>query len=800
MANPNLPLQPTPFVGRTDELADITALLADPACRLLTLVGPGGIGKTRLAIEAASEAQDLFPDGVWFAALQPVTSTVFLVSALADALSLAFYGQEDPRTQLLHWLRPKTLLLVADNFEHLLDDANLLTEIVETAPRVKLLVTSRERLNLREEWVRTVPAMAVPDNDHTVDLDRYDAVRLFVERARQVRGDFVPDRERQHVIRICRLVEGLPLAIELAAARMRALSCEQIAAELQHSTNVLTTSLRNVPERHRDMYVVFEPCWSRLTHTQRDVFMRLSAFRGGFTREAAEHIAGASLDMLTILGDKSLLRVTPTGRYEMHELVRQYGEAQLKEFPGEWEHVQDRHCAYYTEFLHLQEVALKGPDQIDALTRIDQEIDNVRAAWHWAVTNRRSLDITNALHSLTLFYHIRSRFVEGYHLFSIAVERFRPTKTVLLGQLILLQGWFAHFHGRCCGQPRRLLSEGVSILQEFGALDTMPVAESILLFYVQGPEDYTQLQHLYRQNLAAFRVRADPWGAAWTLMALGMLERGAQRYETAHTYLQQSAEIYRQLGSAWASVWALHGLGWLLLDMGRYEDACHYYQDSIEINREAGDVSGVLFGHLGLSLLMFKQRAYQASRHHLDQALHVFEGQGSQLGLAGHVPNLLGGLVHVLFAQGKPEKAADLLHTVLPPPITNAILDSLQQTLLSNKVSESVFTMLDTALTQHYDIKDLMTLAVTISEKLDALDCAETAQHHPSDILIDPLTPRELEVLQLVAEGWSNREIAQELVVTVGTVKKHLNNIFSKLHVRSRTQTIARARELDLLS
>jgi predicted ATPase len=215
MAVPGLPLQPTPFVGRVDELAEIAALLVDPACRLLTLVGPGGIGKTRLALQAAADAQSHFADGVCFVALQPVTSTEFLVQAFADALHLAFYGTETPRLQLLRWLRPQQRLIVVDNFEHLLDDVALLTEIMEAAPGVKLLVTSRETLNVREEWVREVRGMRVPGDDQIGEPDSYDAVQLFVARARQALRHEVEyhrpqARWAQHLLKLLARYEAHP--------------------------------------------------------------------------------------------------------------------------------------------------------------------------------------------------------------------------------------------------------------------------------------------------------------------------------------------------------------------------------------------------------------------------------------------------------------------------------------------------------------------------------------------------------------------------------------------------------------
>ena len=329
----NLPAQATSFVGRQEELGEIAGLLADPRCRLLVLVGPGGIGKTRLAIEAAAALLGDFADGVYFVPLQSVAAPEFIGPAVAQAIGFSFYGSDDPREQLFDYLRDRRMLLVVDNVEHLLPGGELLAELLARAPHVKLLVTSREVLGLREEWVRPVRGLAFPPGEGAAPAGSYSAVQLFAERARQVNASFSLEREAGCAAEISRLVEGMPLAIELAAAWLRALPCAEVAREIQGSLDFLTTTLRNVPERHRNVRAVFEQTWNRLPAAEQEVFRRLSVFRGGLTREAAGAVAGADLPTLQSLVDRALLSVSPAGRYEIHELLRQFAAERLAAEP-----------------------------------------------------------------------------------------------------------------------------------------------------------------------------------------------------------------------------------------------------------------------------------------------------------------------------------------------------------------------------------------------------------------------------------------------------------------------------------
>jgi predicted ATPase/DNA-binding SARP family transcriptional activator len=327
----NLPPSPTPLVGREEELADLADLLADPDCRLVTLVGPGGIGKTRLAHQVAAGQLGLFAQGVTFIPLADPGSVDRLVPTLAENLSIGSHTLENCEDQLLDFLREKELLLVLDGMECALDGSDFLAKILLGAPQVTLLATSRERLNLQEEWCYQVDGLAYPAAPATGELEAFGAITLFLQTARRAHRKFLlTEQEAHHVARICQLVEGMPLAVELAAASVPARSCEEIATELERDLDTLATSLRNVPARHRSLSAAFEHSWRLLSGGERAALCQLSRFPDGFGADDAERVAGASSATLANLVDKSLLRRTASGRYEMHRILKWYAAQKLQ--------------------------------------------------------------------------------------------------------------------------------------------------------------------------------------------------------------------------------------------------------------------------------------------------------------------------------------------------------------------------------------------------------------------------------------------------------------------------------------
>lgn len=402
----SLVLESTPFVGRDIELAEIEHMLVDPSCRLITLVGPGGIGKTRLACEMLKKQNPIFPDGAYFVPLQPLLTADRIPSTIAEVLAFQVSPHSDLFDQLCKYLYNRSLLLVMDNFEHLLDGSEIISNILASISTVKILVTSRERLNLIEEWVYEVHGLDFPASETFTEIEHYSAIQLFVQNARRVHNSFrLTPAQKPAVSRICRLVDGMPLGIELSAVWVRSLPCQVIAEEIQRSLDILETPARNVSPRHRNMRAVFEPTWNRLTEQERDVFKKLSVFRGGFTHTAAEYVAHATPRLLSGLVDKSLLRLDAKGRFSIHELLRQYGEEQLNPSPQTRDETLNLHRAYFMGFLAEceKEIVFFGR-QKEAIEKMNNDLENVRFAWRRAIEQACFEEVSQAAEGLWGFY------------------------------------------------------------------------------------------------------------------------------------------------------------------------------------------------------------------------------------------------------------------------------------------------------------------------------------------------------------------------------------------------------------
>ena len=433
----SLPTSLSDFIGREEEIHKLHHLLQ--VNRLITLVGPGGMGKTRLAIQVAAESLENFADGVFFVPLSALSSADFLVSSTADALHFPLAGSRDPQTQLLTYLRDKELLLILDSFDHLCEGIPLLHAILERAPQVKLLVTAREHLGITGETNFELGGMPLPESEDEVNLEDTSVVRLFLANARRVAPDFSLDEtDKPHVARICRLVEGMPLGIEFAAAWVQTFSCQEICQKIQENLAFLASDRPEIPSRQRSLLAVFDSFWSLLSDEEHSILRWLSLFRGGFSGPAAQQVAKASPFFLDALVARAYLRRGAQGRYEMHEYLRQYGAAKLSQLPGIEAAGRDRHCAYYAAFLHAREKRLRSEKRV--LDETILEIENVRSAWRWAIERLRLADIDLMLGSLSRYYDLTGLFQEGLHAFELAVQDIK--QPALLGRLKAEQ---AHF-------------------------------------------------------------------------------------------------------------------------------------------------------------------------------------------------------------------------------------------------------------------------------------------------------------------------------------------------------------------
>ncbi len=648
----NLPLSPTPFIGRSAEVADIVALLQDPDCRLLTLVGAGGMGKTRLSVEAAKQALDLFRHGVRFVPLAGVAAAEFLVTAVADALNFTFFDDSDPQTQLLQYLRDKEMLLVMDNFEHLLAGADLVSQILNHAPGLKVLATSRESLNLWEEWSRPVQGMSYPDKNGVVDVEPYSALKLFADRARRVRYTFSLREELPHVIHICQLVEGMPLGIELAASWLKVLSPEQIANEIRKNLDFLASNVRNIPTRHRSIRAVFDYSWQLLSTEERLIFARLSVFQGGFSRETAETVAGASLQTLTNLTSKSLLYGSDEGRgfrYSMHELLKQYAANKLAESAAENHHTQEKHAAFFTQWLRQQYTPLRGPQYKIAYDAIRTELENVRTAWKWAVQHRQLLLLDQAADTLTIFYDGYSSIQEVEEMFSQALTAVSqittppdPIQHALTRARLLVCKGMATFRTPRRWQSLQLFQQSLDILntllqqpdldktvyQETEHLTILPlIYGSFAIARTQSHEAATQYL-----TLASERCRrlGDYWGLGRAINARAILTLSYNIHETIHFY-QESLQVARQVGDPVM-------LGRALMNLSNYcnqAEAQKMLQEALDIYESLDNLSGKAFVYGRLSNLVVVEGSYQLAKSYLSQALTMYREIGFYEHLTG---------------------------------------------------------------------------------------------------------------------------------------------------------------------
>jgi predicted ATPase/DNA-binding SARP family transcriptional activator len=563
----NLPLTSGPFVGREAELTAIQGYLQDPACRLLTLVGAGGMGKTRLALEAVSDwisrlrVDEL--EGVTLVSLAPLQTAEAVVPAIAQAIGFPLSPGREPGQQLLDYLAHRRWLLILDGFEHLPEGAGLVGEILRTTPQVKILVTSRVRLNLRDEHCLPVDGIEFPERipDDVQQARSFAAVNLFLQAARRVQPRFESDNaDMAEVSRICRLVQGMPLGVLLAAAWMGVLSPAEIAAEIGQGPGFLRADWPDVPEGQRSIRAVFDRSWNLLTERERTVFQALSVFSGGFTRAAAEQVSGAFLMELRALADKSLLQIAPSGRYEIHELLRQYAAEKLHSSPDAAKDVRDRHCAYYAAALHRWEADLTGARHQLAMVEIEAERGNVSAAWTWAVEKGEVARLDRAMEGLQHFHWHSGRFREGAAALQAAAAAMAGEAETIVEKAACLRvqvralAWQSNFR-RAMGERDvaiRLQQQCLAILTARALAGSDTRLERAILTWAVGVticmDDYEQGRQRFEESFSLFRELDHQWGMAWALNASGNMSMFLGAHGDAWRRLDEGLAIYRALG------------------------------------------------------------------------------------------------------------------------------------------------------------------------------------------------------------------------------------------------------------
>jgi predicted ATPase/DNA-binding SARP family transcriptional activator len=636
-----LPASMTPFLGRELELMQLQAMLTDPAYRLVTLHGPGGIGKTRLAIQIAALAQradNWFPDGTYLVMLAAATSEEALIASVADALGLPLSGANSPRYQLLAFLRDKAMLLVLDNLEHLASEAGLLAEIVQIAPKVTILATSRLRLNLYEEWCFDIQGLQIPQAATLAAIEASSAAQLFIQRARAIQRDFALDAALPGIVEICKLLDGLPLAIELAAGWVRTHTCREIAAEIRHGLDLLATNLRNVPERHRSMRAAIEHSWRLIPDQARTVFSRLSVFHGGFDHDAAAAVAGATRPMLCDLLDAAMLSRGADGRYQIHELLRQYAVEHLDD-PVPY---QLAHARFFAAWCAEHEAHLVNGEPT-AIAAAEQEIGNLRAAWLYATTHVDRTALDGLLVTVASFAELRGAFQEARDdlLRAIqALEAAAPHDPDLLLARLTRQLARCYDHlGQFAG-AKACAERSMALFEQLGAPLDAAGARAILGFVLLGLGDNDAVQNCLDQSLAAFRSAGHLRGQADTLYYLSFAATGQGQLLEGQHLAEECLGLYRRLGDHRNLAHCLFLLGNYCIGSGAYTQALDYYSESKTLHRAIGNRVGEAdcLRNEGLAALYMGQ--LDEAERTLRAALQIFSQFGNRLAIAVILLNL----------------------------------------------------------------------------------------------------------------------------------------------------------------
>ncbi len=759
----NLPTQLTSFIGREREIAQVKGFLL--TTRLLTLTGAGGAGKSRLAFQVAAEAVEHFADGVWVTELASLADPALVPQAVVSTLKVSEQSGRSLSDTLADYLRHKSLLLVLDNCEHLQSAcAQLATALLRECPTLRILATSRVPLSAPGEMLWRIPSLSLPDTRRPRFIDNIEsceAVRLFVERALSVDTRFALTSDNASAVaEACKQLDGIPLAIELAAARTRVLAVEQIAARLHDRFRLLTVGSPSALPRHQTLRATMDWSYGLLVESERVLLRRLSVFAGGWTLEAAEAICSEDgverAEVLNLLGrlvDSSLIVVEPQRnetRYRLLETVRQYSHEKLHK-AGETTRLRRRHWDWYVELAERGDASLRGPEEDAWFTRLEVEHDNLRAAIEWSKAQEDGATGELRLaRALDWFWFWRGHWSEGRGHLEGAIARAKDV-------------------------PPSYLPKGL--------------VGTVRLAFMQG--DLRRATVLCQQGLTLCRQIGDKSGTAQFLIWSAILATREARYEEATALAEEALALCRQIGDGW---WAAEALGILCAQAslrGDYERASAFSDEHLTTARATGSPYALTYALLHGGRLAVRRGDWQQAIAHLTECLSLRKGASSPVAIAW----CLESIAWAQSVRAAHEQAAVLFGAV----------DTLQQ-LIGGRVPQAdpsehdryvacVRTELGEAtFAAARDKGRAMTPEQAVEYALASTEAAPRKVRSAADLL----TAREREVAALVARGLTNRQIAAKLVVTERTAETHVQNILNKLGFTSRAQIAAWAVEQGL--
>ncbi|HEX9386667.1 MAG TPA: tetratricopeptide repeat protein [Anaerolineales bacterium] len=689
----NLPIQLTSFIGREKEITEVKQTISEH--RLVTLTGPGGSGKTRLALQVATELIDQFQDGVFFVALAPITDPGLVASTIAQSIGISETAGRSIMDSLKDYLQGKSLLLVLDNFEQVISAAPLVAELLKSGSGLKILVTSREALRISGEREYFVPPLALPNLTQlpsVESLSQYTAVELFLQRAQLVKPDFhLTSDTAPAVAEICYRLDGLPLAIELAAARVKLLPPRAMLARLENRLEFLTGGARELPARQQTLRNAIAWSYDLLNEDEQRLFRQLSVFVGGCTLDAVEavssdHQAYLLLDQFGSLLDKSLLRevegISDEPRFVMLELLREFGLEQL-EASGEQEITRHRHADFFLALAERAEAKLESVDQLEWINRMEQEHDNLRAALEWSKTADGAGDLCLRLAgTLGLFWEARGYFSEGRERLSAVLStEAAQARTIGRAKLLARAAELAYRQSDYAATVE-LAEESLEIYREVD--DKQGIASVLIKLGNAATEagDYETASGFLEEALSIWQELSDKHGTARALISLGWAALRPGDYQLANTRLESALAISRELEDTRSIGFELSGLGEVALRQGDYERANQLLEESLELRRQLGNKWGVGVSLGTLGWVAMREGNWNRALARLGESLAVRQEIGDKGGSAWCIERL----AEVAWAQGNPEKAVRLLSAAAALRISiGSVIDPVDQPEYQNR-------------------------------------------------------------------------------------------------------------------